>query len=1183
VRTSFTRACLLLTHLLLLSFSLVLPSQAQTVGAAASHTSDLTLDGADWRMASFAFGEGVRAHAFAPAFVDSAFHSVVVPGDTQLQAGFAGSERFEQTAALLAVNQKEWWYRKHFRMRKPAHGLRARLVFEGVDYFTTAWLNGHQLGSHEGTYTTFSFDVTELLSATGENVLAVQVAHPWIPPQQSLSEILNGDFSLSAPWVNLPLDRVPYFTEMHWDALPAGGNAAYDMGIWRPVHVVTEPVVSLRDIHAETLSLSADGSAVLRLEATISNASNAAVQVTIPLSIAPANFTGVSVTAPSLHGTAAPGESTLQATFTLPAAHLWWSWDQGPQDMYLFSAALAGANGSEQKVRFGVRTVSRDTQDMTFRLNGRRIFLKGSFFPIEDYYRATPTAEDYERDLRLFRDANFNLVTSLTVVEKPEFYNLCDELGLLLVDQLPFPQFGPMQVLDRGNPRREPFLALARETTRNVVLRLRSHPSVVEWAPLAEAHDKSEKGKWGANGVTWDQEGYNEFIAQQRKIVTELAPGEVFHPSLCDLGEQHFWMAAAGLPGPDATYQEHFDASAGFVSEYGSISMSNAEHLDRYLTPEQQWNAAGPPSPPWLHLPIDLPRYAYLTSSEYEGLWSMLWRTHHAIDAHPGSAADLVRDTQAYHAFLMRYAAQAYRRKKYEPIMGMRSWCFLELAPGFRFGLLDYDRVPKAAYYAVRKAQAPVAISFAMRDALAGQLAGRPWATNVYVINDLQQALSGTLEVALLKPSGAVLSRQVFNVSVAADGKVDAGAFGVTLPTTPGAYILEASLMGRHDERLASERIGIKVVPPITAQPLRVLSIGQSTYAAPVGAMLRNLGAHVTALDENSILQSDKNLGDAASLHSRFDVIWLSRMDGLAKLLPASVDRDLLEAVRLGTGLVHTGGKGSFHGGWIHAAVLEGTQLSRALPVSLRSANDIVPAPHDDADELLTKSVFSTIRNQDLSLQFTAGLLQAAGLSAYNAVTAKPDAATLLTVNGDPLLVQGKFGRGSVAVYTGFTPVADARAGWTTDERLSGESASRAYFAVFSELLARASSTVGTTQTAALLQTRIQPLFELLSTQPRTKVTATTTQSGMGDVGSGIHVRTLILKNEGAYAHAVHLRVSWKGKAPFYTSLSDNDFDLLAGETRIIRLATKSASALLTEAGECEISGANVESVTTPL
>ncbi len=78
-------------------------------------------------------------------------------------------------------------------------------------------------------------------------------------------------------------------------------------------------------------------------------------------------------------------------------------------------------------------------------------------------------------------------------------------------------------------------------------------------------------------------------MAEMKTIVTELAPGSIFHPSLCDLGEQHFWNAAAGMIWERELYQDVFDAKTGFVSEYGGISISSYENLGKYLTPAQQW------------------------------------------------------------------------------------------------------------------------------------------------------------------------------------------------------------------------------------------------------------------------------------------------------------------------------------------------------------------------------------------------------------------------------------------------------------------------------------------------------------------------------------------------------------------------------------------------------------------
>jgi hypothetical protein len=98
---------------------------------------DTLLDGGDWRMGSFDLGAGEKAGASAEKFDDSGFRTVTVPSDTQLQAGFTGLERFNESKELIAVNGKEWWYRKHFHAGAKASGAVSRIVFDGLDYFTT--------------------------------------------------------------------------------------------------------------------------------------------------------------------------------------------------------------------------------------------------------------------------------------------------------------------------------------------------------------------------------------------------------------------------------------------------------------------------------------------------------------------------------------------------------------------------------------------------------------------------------------------------------------------------------------------------------------------------------------------------------------------------------------------------------------------------------------------------------------------------------------------------------------------------------------------------------------------------------------------------------------------------------------------------------------------------------------
>src|ERR1035438_9553746 len=79
--------------------------QTRAVAGKGSFSSPLyvPLDGDDGRMGSFEFGEGLKAGAESEKFEDSAFKAVTVPGDTQIQAGFAGKERWFETKDLRSA------------------------------------------------------------------------------------------------------------------------------------------------------------------------------------------------------------------------------------------------------------------------------------------------------------------------------------------------------------------------------------------------------------------------------------------------------------------------------------------------------------------------------------------------------------------------------------------------------------------------------------------------------------------------------------------------------------------------------------------------------------------------------------------------------------------------------------------------------------------------------------------------------------------------------------------------------------------------------------------------------------------------------------------------------------------------------------------------------------------------
>ena len=1104
-------------------------AQAQETPPTIVARTEQMLSGPDWRLGSFSMGTGERVRAFSPDFDIAAFRSACVPGEVQVQIGLKGMERYYQSRELSLINEKEWWYRKSFVPNPDMQGKRVCLRFEGADYFASAWLNGEKLGDHEGCMVPFEFDVTSKLLFNKENVLAVKVICPWVAPGRGFMEYMKGEWTMSNPWAhNMTLPIPGGVLGPYWDGIPAYGNAAFPMGLNRDVKLVASGAVSLEDVFVRTKSLNLDGSATLGLSAKVVNRSDQAVSAKLSWNIAPLTFQGDELLLPDKTVTIPPGENDYEAEYVVQKPQLWWTWDTGSQNLYHAVASIAGEAGSNRESReavFGIRTIERK-DDMSYWLNGRRLFLKGAWYPMSDYYVSQTTRDDYAKDLELFRAANLNHLISFTILEKPDFYDLCDRLGILVMFEYPFQQWGPREVLARDYPRRDIFVKESLRQLRRITMQLRNHPSLIVLAPFAEADEFPED---------WKKFGYDEYLKQIEAMVRELAPGTIFHPSFCGMGEQHFWMGNAGM-GTGHSYQEHFDAQAGFVSEYGSIAMPGYEALKKMLTAEEMWSDrnAAPPRP--YDLPIDVPAYAYHTSFEYDGLAGVLYRVHQATDSHVQSIHELIEGSQLYQAFLIKYATECYRRKKYNPINGTRIWAYREVTPGIRFNFLEYDRLPKMAYYFLQEAQAPFAMNFAYREALESHPSGKTMNIPVWVVNDLPREVPADVSCKIFDLQGRELWSKDFAETVEADGGKEVGSVVWTTPDQSGIYVLRGKAIGRGAGSLVAESsCFIRVHAPsakIFDHPFRVLLIGQKRYSDPISRWLASAGVDVDVIKEETIANFAQ-LKNPEELLAKYQVVWLASFDSLWKLMDDEMAEGLKCVIERGVGFIHTGGPGSFHGGMGRAGLVDARPLVEALPVKCRDRNDLV---YD-----LSSGQRGGVRGVRLLAPSREGWstvgLKEHGLAGFNQVEAKHGVRQIMTVCEYPLLVTGEYGKGKTAVFTGFTPA---------DAELPPH-----FRAVFTQMLVEVSGKVSSSA-AWMAAAQEKPLFEILSELPTTSLTL---PEKLNIHMKGMRGETVLnLKNSERYARLVRIRVEWdlEDRPAPHVLFGRNYVDLLPQEEKQI-------------------------------
>lgn len=356
-----------------------------------------------------------------PAFDDHGWASLAVPAHWELH-GFAPPK-------YGRVEQGIGYYRRTFTLPDGWQGQRVMLRFEGVLYGCEVWVNGEPVGEWASSYNPVTFDITDALKPKANNVLAVRVN----------TQPKGWEFDTNDCW----------------------GLS----GIYRDVALFAVPPLHFQRTTART-TLDPDGQAHLHLAAWLAGpAAAAATQVHGRLR-APDGSSGAEFKLP-LSGT--DGETAL----VVPHPKLWTA--ETP-DLYQLELTLESPGQRAQTLvqKIGLRQVT--IVDGILRLNGRPIKLRGvdhhDIWPEEG---RVATEALMRRDLELIQAANCNFIRTSHYPPHPRLLELCDELGLYVMDEVPF-GFGDEHLKDAS------YQDILFTRARSTVLRDENRPSVIIWS-----------------------------------------------------------------------------------------------------------------------------------------------------------------------------------------------------------------------------------------------------------------------------------------------------------------------------------------------------------------------------------------------------------------------------------------------------------------------------------------------------------------------------------------------------------------------------------------------------------------------------------------------------------------------------------------------------------------------------
>ncbi len=401
----------------------------------------LTTLNKNWR-----FHLGDEPEAWQKDFDDGSWTGVTVPHDWAVTLPFSR----EHSSGTGYLPGGTGWYRLRFRLPDAHLGKKLWICFEGVYKNCQVWLNGNNLGKHAYGYTPFRFDISGL-AAFGDvpNVLCVRVCHEDISDSR-------------------------WFT---------------GSGITRSVRLEVQEAVCFGEygVYWTTPDVSRDSAAV-RVGSVIVNTSPAPARAAVRHTLLDARGREVAMLQAPLD--LAVGESktvVLDGAVENPA--LW-----SPQEPNLYALIseilLDGQPYNRRETPVGIRE-ARFCPDKGFFLNGQGMKIQGVCVHHDCgcLGAAVPKAA-WRRRMEKLKDMGCNAIRMAHNPHAPELYELCDEMGFLVVDEAFDEWEGPKNKWSSGHnvypPKHqgyaEDFPQWHDADLRAMVRRDRNHPSVILWS-----------------------------------------------------------------------------------------------------------------------------------------------------------------------------------------------------------------------------------------------------------------------------------------------------------------------------------------------------------------------------------------------------------------------------------------------------------------------------------------------------------------------------------------------------------------------------------------------------------------------------------------------------------------------------------------------------------------------------
>jgi beta-mannosidase len=695
--------------------------------------------------------------------------------------------------AVAWVGRQDWSYSRDIAWDGPDCD-RVDLVFEGLDTVARIELDGAVVGETRNMHRTYRFDVT---GRSGR--LGVHFTSAYTEAERVRDLLGQRPNAYPEPFQFIRKMAASF----GWD----WGPTLVTAGIWRPVRLEgwsTARLAAVRplctyDGKAGKLDLTAD------LERTRDRALRAKVLLD------GREIAELEVPA---------GETGLRATIDVPGVTPWNPIGYGDPKLYMLTVVLTALDDDTELDRYqqptGFRSVDidRSADDAGTRfvvhVNGEPILVKGVNWIPDDIFPSRMTRERYELRLRQAADAGVNLIRVWGggIYEDRAFYELCDELGLLVWQDFLF--------ACACYPEEEPIRSEVIAEAVDNVTRLSPHPSLITWNGNNENLWLYEASGWNelpGGNLTWG-EGY--YLDVLPAIVAELDPTRPYQAGSPWSGS---WEYEPNSPGHQTfhswevwnreDYLNYRDTTPRFVAEFGWQAPPAWTTLRDAISDEPLL----PDSPGVLH---------HQKAEDGNGKLARGLEPHFPAPA----------STEAWHYLTQLNQVRAVRtgiehwRSCWPHTAGTIVWQLNDLWPVTSWAAIDGAGRFKPLYFALRAVYADRGLTIQPRD---GGLV-------VAVLNDHASQWTGDLRIEHRDADGDIL-------------------FTATTPVTAAARSVSVIPVGSHDAAFVVATLGDARAFHFLADPVPDAGLTVTAEAVPGGLDVR---LHAAGLARDILLQPDR-------------------------------------------------------------------------------------------------------------------------------------------------------------------------------------------------------------------------------------------------------------------------------------------------------------------------------------